>query len=149
MEIPISRGPLPCFMETPGLSWSRSSTENAGASRIRSWVTVVTVCAVGCVTTSGSGRGCCGGAIGAGAAARRVRSAVRRGGAATGGGGGAAVGRSPTTGAAGLDGVGLTTTCGTGTEPGAAGGGAGEGEPGAAVPGAVEGGGCSESAFGL
>ncbi|MFZ1093259.1 MAG: hypothetical protein WAN75_29250, partial [Xanthobacteraceae bacterium] len=51
--------------------------------------------------------------------------------------------------AAGLGAVGFTTTCGTGPEPGDAGGEAGEGAPGAAGAGAAEDGGCSEPAFGL
>ena len=44
MEIPISRGPFPCLKETPGLSCSNSSTVKAGASLIRSPLTVVMVC---------------------------------------------------------------------------------------------------------
>ena len=111
----------------------------------------MTVCAVGCVTTSGRGCGCGGGALGAGCAARRVRSAVRRGGAAAGGGGVEVAGACPATGAARLGGGGSTTTCGTGTEPGigatgaAGAGAAGAGGPGAGVAGAPD---CSDSGFG-
>src|SRR5438309_2784515 len=43
IEMPKSRGPLPCFTETPGLSRSTSPTENAGllSNWLRSMVVVV------------------------------------------------------------------------------------------------------------
>jgi hypothetical protein len=56
MEIPISRGPFPCLKETPGLSWSSSSTVKAGASLMRSPLTVVMVCPGGFGRAPGAGR---------------------------------------------------------------------------------------------
>ena len=43
MEIPMSRGPLPTFTETPGLNCSRSATVKTGVLRTMSLPTVVTV----------------------------------------------------------------------------------------------------------
>ena len=47
IEMPISRGPLPCFTEMPGLSRSTSATVTAG--RLSNWLRsmVVSVWPVG------------------------------------------------------------------------------------------------------
>jgi len=54
--MPMSRGPLPCLKETPGLSCSNSSTVKAGASLMRSPLTVVMVCPGGFGRAPGAGR---------------------------------------------------------------------------------------------
>ncbi len=47
MEMPTSRGPLPCFSEMPGLSTRRSVTEKARVLVVRSAPTVVCTCPAG------------------------------------------------------------------------------------------------------
>ena len=55
MEMPRSRGPLPCLKETPGLSCSRSWTVKAGSFLMRSPLTVVMVCPGGFGSEPGPG----------------------------------------------------------------------------------------------
>src|SRR6185295_19261357 len=55
MEMPRSRGPLPCLKETPGLYCSRSWTVKAGSFLMRSPLTVVMVCPGGCGSEPGPG----------------------------------------------------------------------------------------------
>src|SRR3954463_14222746 len=55
MEMPRSRGPLPCLKETPGLSCSRSCTVKAGSFLMRSPLTVVMVCPGGLGSEPGPG----------------------------------------------------------------------------------------------
>src|SRR6185369_17044160 len=52
IEMPMSRGPLPCLIEMPGLSRNMSATENAGrfSNRLRS--IVVSVWPLGAVLSS-------------------------------------------------------------------------------------------------
>src|SRR2546430_15635925 len=78
MEMPMSRGPLPCLKETPGLSCSRSSTVKAGASLIRSPLTVVLVCPGGFGKAPGPGPDSAGAAAGDAAAAGNDRDVTGR-----------------------------------------------------------------------
>ena len=113
MEMPRSRGPLPCLKETPGLSCSRSWTVKAGSFLTRSPLTAVMVCRGGCGSEPASG---CEAHVadGSGAAAWSTESQATRRGAETGRGPGGAATRLAT---AGLGVVGFTRTSGTATEP--------------------------------
>src|SRR4051794_29972186 len=140
MEMPRSRGPLPCLKETPGLSCSRSWTVKAGSFLMRSPLTVVMVCPGGCGSepgpgceadvADGSGAAAGGGKLTVGGARRGAGAGRGAGGAGAGVGPwtvgaprrGAETGRGPGAAAtrlatAGLGVVGFTRTSGTATEP--------------------------------
>jgi hypothetical protein len=55
IEMPTSRGPLPCLIEMPGLSCSRSWTVKAGAFLMVSALIELTVCPGGTGSAPGAG----------------------------------------------------------------------------------------------
>src|SRR5689334_18902475 len=84
IEMPTSRGPLPCLIEMPGLSWRISPIEKAGAlvKRLRSTVVIGWPAGRSATDVGGGPSGLVVGAAGSlgGAVVRTAGAAVTRGG---------------------------------------------------------------------